>query len=143
MQLKSVLIRVICGRIPFKQHMNVLPQISLIFTDVLEKTKICVNPRNLWGITFQAAYECFPADSTDIHRCSWVTKICVNLRNLWENTFQAEYEYSPADLTDIHRCSWVTKICVNPRNLWENTFQAGYECSPADLRYSQMFLSKL
>ena len=63
---KSVLIRVICGVLPFKQHMNVLPQISQIFTDVLEKTKICVNLRNLWANTFQAAYECFPADSTDI-----------------------------------------------------------------------------
>ena len=49
-KLKSVLIRVICGRIPFKQDMNVLPQISQIFTDILEKTKICVNPRNLWEI---------------------------------------------------------------------------------------------
>ena len=64
--------------------MNVLPQISQIFTDVLEKTKICVNLRNMWEITFQAGYECSPADSTDIHRCSWVTKICVNPRNLWE-----------------------------------------------------------
>ncbi len=35
-KLKSVLIRVICGRIPFKQDMNVLPQISQIFTDILE-----------------------------------------------------------------------------------------------------------
>ena len=52
---KSVLIRVICGVLPFKQHMNVLPQISQIFTDVLEKTKICVNLRNLWANTFQAA----------------------------------------------------------------------------------------
>ncbi len=70
MQLKSVLICVICGRLPFKQDMNVLPQISQIFTDVLEKIKICVNLRNLWDITFQAAYEYFPAYSTDIHRCS-------------------------------------------------------------------------
>ena len=69
-KLKSVLICVICGILPFKQHMNVLPQISQIFTDVLEKTKICVDPRNLWDITFQAAYECSPTDSTDIHRCS-------------------------------------------------------------------------
>ena len=30
-KLKSVLIRVICGRIPFKQNMNILPQISQIF----------------------------------------------------------------------------------------------------------------
>ena len=67
---KSVLIRLICGRIPFKQDMNVLPQISQIFTDVLEKTKICVNPRNLWNITFQAGYECSPTDLTDIHRYS-------------------------------------------------------------------------
>ena len=67
---KSVLICVICGILPFKQHMNVLPQIPQIFTDVLEKTKICVNPRNLWENTFQAGYECSPADSTDIHRCS-------------------------------------------------------------------------
>ena len=66
MQLKSVLIRVICGRIPFKQDMNVLPQIPQIFTDVLEQTKICVNPRNLWENTFQAGYECSPADLTDI-----------------------------------------------------------------------------
>ena len=69
-KLKSVLIRVICGVLPFMQHMNVLPQISQIFTDVLELTKICVNPRNLWENTFQAGYECSPADSTDIHRCS-------------------------------------------------------------------------
>ena len=69
-KLKSVLISVISGRILLKQHMNVLPQISQIFTDVLEKTKICVNLRNLWDITFQAAYNCSPADSTDIHRCS-------------------------------------------------------------------------
>ena len=75
------------------------------YSDVLEKTKICVNPRNLWENTFQAGYECSPTDLTDIHRYSWVTKICVNPRNQWENTFQAEYEYSPADLTDIHRCS--------------------------------------
>ena len=67
---KSVLIRVICGRIPFKQNMNILPQISQIFTDVLELTKICVNPRNLWENTFQAGYECSPADLTDIHRYS-------------------------------------------------------------------------
>ena len=69
-KLKSVLICVICGVLPFMQHMNVLPQISQIFTDVLEKTKICVNLRNLWDNIFQAAYKCFPADSTDIHRCS-------------------------------------------------------------------------
>ena len=75
------------------------------YSDVLELTKICVNPRNLWEITFQAGYECSPADLTDIHRCSWVTKICVNLRNLCLNTFQAGYECSPTDLTDIHRCS--------------------------------------
>ena len=65
-KLKSVLISVICGRLSFKQHMNVLPQIPQIFTDVLEKTKICVNQRNLWEIIFQAAYECSPADLTDI-----------------------------------------------------------------------------
>ena len=64
--------------------MNVLPQIPQIFTDVLEKTKICVNPRNLWGITFQAGYECSPTDLTDVLE---KTKICVNLRNLWANTF--------------------------------------------------------
>ena len=69
-KLKSVLIRVICGILPFKQHIIVLPQIPQIFTDVLEKTKICVDPRNLWDITFQAAYNCSPADPTDIHRCS-------------------------------------------------------------------------
>ena len=63
---KSVLIRVICGRIPFKQDMNVLPQIPQIFTDVLEQTKICVNPRNLWANTSQAGYECSPVDLTDI-----------------------------------------------------------------------------
>ena len=34
-QEKSVLFCVICGRIPFKQDMNILPQISQIFTDVL------------------------------------------------------------------------------------------------------------
>ena len=75
------------------------------YSDVLELTKICVNPRNLWENTFQAGYECSPADSTDIHRCSLVTKICVNLRNQWNITFQAAYECSPIDLTDIHRCS--------------------------------------
>ena len=78
---------------------------SQIFTDVLEKTKICVNPRNLWENTFQAEYEYSPTDLTDIHRCSWVTKICVNPRNLWNITFQAGYECSPTDLTDIHRYS--------------------------------------
>ena len=35
-KLKSVLIRVICGILPFKQHIIVLPQIPQIFTDVLE-----------------------------------------------------------------------------------------------------------
>ena len=55
-KLKSVLIRVICGRIPFKQDMNVLPQIPQIFTDVLELTKICVNLRNLWEIFLYAYY---------------------------------------------------------------------------------------
>ena len=55
-KLKSVLIRVICGRLPFKQDMNVFPQIPQIFTDVLEKTKICVNPRNLWEIFLYAYY---------------------------------------------------------------------------------------
>ena len=69
-KLKSVLISVICGRLSFKQHMNVLPQISQIFTDVPEKIKICVNLRNLWEIIFQAGYECSPTDLTDIHRCS-------------------------------------------------------------------------
>ena len=69
-KLKSVLISVICGRLSFKQHMNVLPQIPQIFTDVLELIKICVNLRNLWENTFQAVYECSPTDSTDIHRCS-------------------------------------------------------------------------
>ena len=69
-KLKSVLICVISGILPFKLHMNVFPQISQIFTDVLEKTKICVNLRNLWANTTQAGYECSPADSTDIHRCS-------------------------------------------------------------------------
>ena len=39
---------------------------SQIFTDVLEKTKICVNPLNLWENTFQAEYEYSPADLTDI-----------------------------------------------------------------------------
>ena len=82
-----------------------LPQISQIYTDTAYAIKICVNLRNLWEITFQAAYECSPADSTDIHRCSLVTKICVNLRNQWNITFQAGYECSPADSTDIHRCS--------------------------------------
>ena len=76
--------------------------------------KICVNLRNLWEITSQAANECSPTDLTDIHRCFWwykvtyyiwVTKICVNPRNLWEITSQAAYECSPADSTDIHRCS--------------------------------------
>ena len=46
--------------------MNVLPQIPQIFTDVLEKTKICVNLRNQWENTFQAEYEYSPADLTDI-----------------------------------------------------------------------------
>ena len=35
-KLKSVLISVICGRLSFKLHMNVLPQIPQIFTDVPE-----------------------------------------------------------------------------------------------------------
>ena len=35
-KLKSVLISVICGRLSFKQYMNVFPQISQIFIDVLE-----------------------------------------------------------------------------------------------------------
>ena len=35
-KLKSVLISVISGRILLKLHMNVLPQIPQIFTDVLE-----------------------------------------------------------------------------------------------------------
>ena len=65
-KLKSVLICVICGRILLKQHIIVLPQIPQIFTDVLEKTKICVSLRNQWANTSQAAYECSPADFTDI-----------------------------------------------------------------------------
>ena len=35
--MQDINISVICGRLPFKQHMNILPQISQkIFTDVLE-----------------------------------------------------------------------------------------------------------
>ena len=67
-----------------------LPQISQIYTDTAYAIKICVNLRNLWENTFQASYECSPADLTDLHRCSIVTP---NIKD------------SPTDLADLHRYS--------------------------------------
>ena len=64
---KSVLIRVICGVLPFKQDMNVLPQISQMFLRKLKSVLICV----ICGrIPFKQHKKGPPTDFADLHRYS-------------------------------------------------------------------------